>query len=204
MLSIAVKLDGIERRKRSTGLLHIAAACFLLAKAVDFIGYHHYKNIISTVPIFLVVLISLVYGFFKKLLDPSAKNNKWVRMLQVCAFTVLAINFVNVGRQWEVILLFTWAIICLFLLFTERKVFHDASMVFKKEGILIPGYFKNHRIFWTNIKEVVARPDFITIFQSNEKFLQYEVLKNIDPKTIDKINQFCQTQLLETSKNLSN
>ena len=77
-------------------------------------------------------------------------------------------------------LLFAWAVGCLLLMFTERKVFHDAEMVFNQEGIFIPGYFTNRRLFWNNITEVVMRPDFVTIFQSNERYLQYEVLKKLN------------------------
>jgi hypothetical protein len=195
MLSLAVKLDGIERRKRSTGLLHIAAGCFLLAKGVDYLVYFNYQRLLVTVPVFAVVLVSIVYGFLKRKIDPAARFNHWVRLMQVCMFTILGINFIGLGRQLDVIVLLIWAIICLFLMFTERKVFHDSHMVFNKNGIYIPGYFKSHRLFWNNIKEVVARPDYITIFKGDDKFVQLEVLKNVTPAELETINTYCQQQI---------
>ncbi len=199
MHSLAVKLDGIERRKRSTGLLHIAAGCFLLAKGVDYLFYFNYQRIGMAVPVFAAVIISLAYGFFKRKLDPAARHNHWVRLLQVGLFTILGINFINLGRQLDVAVLFIWAVICLFLMFTERKVFHDSQMVFNKDGIYIPGYFKSHRLFWNNIKEVVARPDYITIFQANDKYVQLELLREVPATELEHINSFCRQQIEYTT-----
>jgi hypothetical protein len=118
----------------------------------------------------------------------------------VCLFAVLAIEFIPFGRTLDVILLFAWSIGCLLLMFTERKVFHDAEMLFTKDGIFIPGYFNNRRLFWNNMKEVVVRPDYITIFQTDERYLQYEVLKNMNASVLDEIALYCREQIYLASK----
>jgi hypothetical protein len=204
MHSLDVKLEGIERRKRSTGLLHIAAASFLLAKGVDYLVYFNYQNLRVVILVFIVVALSLIYGFLKRKIDPKARYNHWVRLLQVILFTVLGINFIAIGRQLDVLVLFTWAIICMFLLFTERKVFHDSSILFKEDGIFIPGYFRNRRLFWSNVKEVVARPDYITIFQKNDKYLQFEVLSQTDSAMIEELNLYCNQQIAQTANTTIN
>lgn len=198
MLSLAVKLDNIERRKRSTGLLHIGAGCYLLAKGVDYLVFFNYRVFEVLLPVFAVVLVSLAYGFMKKSFDPAARYNHWVRLAQVGAFAVLGLLFANTGRQFDVWVLLAWAVICLFLLFTERKVFHDSLMVFNKDGIFIPGYFTNQRIFWGNIQEVVARPDYITIFKKNEKYVQLEVMGTADTAALQAITAYCQQQIRQS------
>lgn len=200
MHKLAVKLHDIERRKRTTGLLHIAAGFYLLLTSLDYWMVQPDRVFLNTVPFFIVALLSLLYGVLKKFHDPQAKLNRWVRLMQVCAFTVLAMDFIPVGKTLSVILLFAWAVGCLLLMFTERKVFHDAEMLFNRDGIFIPGYFSNRRLFWTSITDVVIRPDYITIFQSNDTFLQYEVLKKLNTATLDEIALYCTEQIRQGEK----
>src|SRR5438309_10714773 len=146
MHKLAVKLHDIERRKRTTGILHITAGFYLLLKTVDYFGLQHYAHFLSVLPFFIASLISLLYGFLKKFRDPQARLNRWVRLMQVCAFTVLAIEFSVFGKTLSAVVLLAWAIGCLLLMFTERKVFHEAEMLFSRDGIFIPGYFNNRRL----------------------------------------------------------
>src|SRR5215217_5876916 len=98
MHKLAVKLDSIERRKRSTGVLHIAAGFFLLLKTGDYVALLQYQHFWLALPFFIVALVSLLYGFLKKLYDPQARLNRWVRLVQVCAFALLAIDFIAFGK----------------------------------------------------------------------------------------------------------
>ena len=195
MHKLAVKLENIERRKRTTGLLHLAAGFFLLLKSWDFIGLLQNSSLKGAMPFLVVGLVSLVYGGLKKFLDGQAKYNAWVRLMQVCAFALLALDFIPFGKTTSVLLLFAWSVGCLLLMFTERKVFHDAEMLFNRDGIFIPGYFTNRRLFWINLTEVVVRPDFITIFQTDNRFLQYEVLKKVDASVLNEIALYCREQI---------
>lgn len=200
MHKLPVKLEGIERRKRTTGLLHIAAGFFLLLKSLDYFGMQPVKSLTSLLPFFGAAVVSLLYGVLKKFYDPAARFNAWVRLLQVAVFAILAIEFVPSGETVSVVLLFAWSIGCLLLMFTERKVFHDAEMLFNRDGIFIPGYFTNRRLFWANLTDVVVRPDFITIFKKDETFLQYEVLKKLDGAVLDEIALYCKNQIYSSLK----
>ena len=131
----------------------------------------------------------------KRKIDAGSRYNHWVRTIEVLSFTVLGILMISKGRPIDYIILFAWAIICLFLMFTERKMFHDAKMFFKKDGIFIPGYFYNKQVFWYNIKEIVARQDFVTIFYPNNKFMQYEVMDEMNDTELAEINKFCKSQI---------
>lgn len=200
MHKLAVKLEGIERRKRTTGLLHVAAGCFLLLKSFDYLQLLQYRNAVNAIPFFAAAVISLLYGVLKKSRDPLARLNPWIRLMQVCVFAVLAIRFISYENTFSVGLLFAWVIGCLLLMFTERKVFQDAAMIFNNQGIVIPGYFSNRRLFWNGVKEVVVRPDYITIFRNSDSFLQYEVLNNMPVTALDEIALYCKEQVLHATK----
>src|SRR6059058_5776174 len=98
MHKLAVKLHDIERRKRTTGILHIAAGFYLLLKTVDYSGLQQYAHFLNVLPFFIMSFLSLLYGVLKKVRDPHARLNRWVRLMQVCAFTVLAIEFSAFGK----------------------------------------------------------------------------------------------------------
>lgn len=195
MYSIPIRIEGIEKRKRGTGLLHVAAAFFLIANAGAYYKQLEYQNFLPVLPVYIVALISLVYGLFRKKIDPPAQYNHWVRMLQFLMFSVLAVFMLKTKMDIRTFTLFLWAVICIPLLFTERKVFHDASLSFSNNNITIPGYFSNKVLPWSVIDNVVIRTDFVTIYYPNNKYVQYEVLDRINQTEIEKIDRFCQQQL---------
>ena len=195
MYKLAVKIDGIERRKNSTGLLHIIAGFFLFSNGGTFFKLINYQNFLSVLPVFLVAALSLIYGFFRKKIDPHAKYNHWIRMIQFLTFAGLGIAFIGFKVEWKYITLFVWAIIILFLMFTERKIFHDTDIQLKKEGVFIPGYFTSHQIPWDVIEDLVIRQDFVTIFRRNQKFVQLEMLQKVDDSEIKKMNAYCKEQI---------
>jgi hypothetical protein len=200
MHKLAVKLDGIERRKRSTGLLHIVAGLFLIVSA----GMYYLETAEQKSPLMLllygVAIVSMLYGFFRRRIDPVAKYNHWVRLLQFIAFTVLAINLLNSVNIIRILSLALWAIVILFLMFTERKVFHDTDLQIKEEGIFVPGYFRNDLIPWSGIEGFVLRSDFLTITRADKKYVQLELLKDVDPAEIDEINFYCAKRTLNSGE----
>jgi hypothetical protein len=195
MHQIKIKVEGIERRKRSTGVLHIIAGLVLLTNANRYyklLGYEHLTNVL---PAFLIGLASILYGSLRKRIDPSAHYNHWMRMLQFLMFAVLGIFMQKGALTFGNSILFLWAVICICLLFTERKIFHDASLVFGPTNVSVPGYFSTHVIPWNRIENVVVRPDFVTIQYLNNKDVQYEMLRPIASSEIDIINHFCAKQI---------
>ena len=195
MHRIAIKIDGIERRKKSTGLFHIIAGLFLLANAAEYYKQSDYQNFLTVLPIFFVAAISLVYGLFRNKFDPKAQFNHWVRMLQFLVFSVLGILMLEFTMGFRNVSLFLWAVICILLLFTERKIFHDAFLLFGKNSITIPGYFSNKVIPWSVIENIIVRPDYVTLYYPQNRYLQYEILTEINEVEIKNINHFCQQQI---------
>ena len=179
MYKIPVKLEGIERRKRSTGLLHIVAGFFLIANAAGYYKQIDYSSLSLVAPVFFVAFASLIYGFFRKRLDPAAKYNHWIRMIQFLTFALLAITMIQTTSNLKLFTLVLWAIMILFLMFTERKIFHDTDLQIKAEGVYVPGYFKSHLMPWHIISAFVLRNDYLTITRTSQKYVQLELLKDM-------------------------
>jgi hypothetical protein len=203
MLNIPVKIEGIERRKRSTGLFHIVAGFFLIANAGRYNELMNYQNLLIVIPVYLVALVSLVYGFMRKRIDPTARYNHWVRMLQFLVFAVLGILIIGQSKSVMVFSLFFWAGITILLLFTERKVFHDTALTLQDDGVHIPGYFKHHILPWQLIEDLVVRPDYVTILRKDKKYVQLELLAAIEPKEVERINHYSKTQIAQFSQQIS-
>ena len=190
MYKIQVKIEGIERRKRSTGLLHIVAGFFLIANGGTYFRQMNFENLELVLPFYLVAAASLLYGFFRQRIDPSAQFNHWVRLLQFLTFSALAIVFLGFSKAPQIIGLFLWAVITLFLMFTERKVFHDAYLQVKPDGIHVPGYLKNNVVPWAIIESFVVRADYVTILRRDQKYVQLEMLHDLGKQDVEHINQF--------------
>lgn len=202
MYKIPVKIEGIEKRKRSTGLLHIVAGFFLIANGGTYFRHMNFENLGLVLPFYLVAAASLFYGFFRQRFDPLANFNHWVRLLQFLAFAALTIVFLNFSKAPQIIGLLLWAIITLFLMFTERKVFHDAHLLVKPDGIHVPDYLKNNVVPWAIIESFVVRTDYITILRRDQKYVQLEILHDISKQDIELINQFSKKHIDQFAPNV--
>lgn len=199
MFKISVKLEGIERRKRSTGLLHIVAGFFLVLNTGSYYSNTSNVNLSLMVPVYIVALVSLGYGAFRKKVDPAARYNHWIRVLQFLTFAFLSISLGHLISTLPLASLILWAVVILFLMFTERKMFEDTDLQIKEEGIFVPGYFRSHVIPWQLMEAFVLRPDFLTITRKDQKYVQLELLKGLTATEIQAINSFCRNQISEQS-----
>lgn len=200
MYKIPVKIDAIEKRKRATAPLHLIAGFFLLGIAA-FLSSNVRLTFLSLLPVYFVATGSIGYGVLRKKADPLGKFNHWVRTFQFLTFAMLAIHTVHLFSNVKVASLILWGIVILFLMFTERRVFHDTDIIVKTEGIYVPGYFTGHLIPWYNIRDLVMRNDFITVTKSNNKFLQLEVLKNFSDVELDQINEYSRQKITDAIQN---
>ena len=195
MYKISVKIDGIERRKRTTGILHVIAGLFLVINAGSYVRHLESNQILLAVPVYVAALIAIGYGFFRKRIDPKANYNHWVRVFEFMSFTGLGIALYNHINWISVAGLFLWSVVILLLMFTERKVFHDTDLVIREDGIHVPGYFSNHILPWHLVDDFVLREDYLSIFRTNKKFVQLELLEDIDKQKAADIILYCKKQI---------
>jgi hypothetical protein len=204
MYTVAVKIEGMERRRRSTGLVHVIIGFFLLIKCLDLYRYLGEKGNIAVILFAGVAAASLAYGFFRKRLDITAKHNAGLRLLQTFAFLSFGILMYRLGKTIDYAGLFLWAFLTLILFFSEKKVFQDTVITFSTEGINIPGSYKQHLIEWDVLESITIRNDFITLFHRGKKYLQYQVLQDLSELEIVKMNAFCKEQIEATLVNKEN
>jgi hypothetical protein len=195
MYSIAVKIEGIESRRRSAGALHIVIGFFMIFNASNYYRISGYKNILPAAFIVLVASISLFYGFFRRKMDLSAHYNYWLRLVQVVSFTVLGILLVGTGRSSDYVGVFVFAVLSIVLMFSERKIFHETTVYFNEEGIKVPGYYYDHLVNWDELSEVVVREDFLTLFHVNKKYSQFQVMQDLSTLEVAKLNAFCKEKI---------
>jgi len=195
MYSILIKIDGIEKSKQSVTLLHIVIGFFLITKAADYYRLTDYKNFLPVFPVYIVAVVSLVYGFARKRVDYTAKYNITVRLFQGVTFGILGILMIRQGSSVGSISSFLWAGLCLLLLFSERKIFNDTNLLITKEGLVIPGYYTDSEVSWEKLSDIIVREDYVTIFYKNNKYQQYQVMQSLSTLEVAQINGFCKEQL---------
>ena len=195
MYSIGIRLEKIERRKTNNRLLHIASGLFLLIKSVDYLRYQHYEVWLIVTPFFLVGLFSLIYGTFKKQYDRAESLNNVMRIVQSICFAILAILMYRQQKILDSMLLGVWSLLCFFLLFTEKRARKPMRLVFSPEEILVPGAYVDQRLRWTDIRDIVIKQDYVTIFKPNNRYMQWEVSEDIAHEYLREAQQFCHQQL---------
>jgi hypothetical protein len=101
----------------------------------------------------------------------------------------------NTGRSSDYIGVFVFALLSIVLMFSERRIFQQITVYFTEDGIKIPGYYRDHLVSWNEVAEVIVREDFLTIFNVNKKYLQYQVLQDLSTLEVAKMNAFCKEKV---------
>ncbi len=195
MYTIAVKIEGFEKRRRSTAFVHIIIGFFLLIKCFDLHKYYEEKSLTLVLPFAFVATLSLFYGFFRKRFDAEARHNTALRFLQTITFLTFGFLMYRLGKTIDYIGLFLWAFLTLILFFTERKVFQETDIRLTEEGIKVPGSYRDHLVQWSILESVTVRHDFITLFHHGKKYLQYQVMQDLSELEIVKMNAFCKEKI---------
>ena len=195
MYTVAVKIEGMDKRRRSTGLIHVIMGFYLLIKTLDLYKYLEEKAITPILLFAIVAVVSLVYGFFRRRLDITAKHNAGLRLLQTIAFLSFGALMYRVGNTIDYAGLFIWAFLAFVLFFSEKRVFQETVLTFTSEGIKVPGSYKEHLVEWKILESVTVRHDFITLFHQGKKYLQYQVMQDLSELEVVKMNAFCKEQI---------
>ena len=195
MYTIAVKIDGIENRRRSAGLLHILIGFFMIFHASNYYHITDYKNFWPVAFTLLVASFSLFYGFFRRKIDLSAKYNFWLRLIQFVCFLSLGIFMMNAGSSSGYFAVFIFAFLCLVLLLSEKKIFKEFDLTLDENGVTVPGYYKDTLVKWEELSEVVVREDFVTLFHIKEKYIQFQVMQDLSTLEVAKMNAFCKEKI---------
>lgn len=195
MYTISVKLEGEERRKKNSAVMHVLLGFFLIVKAVDFLKETDFKSIASSVPIFAMGIAALVYGLLRKNLDPHARYNMTMRLLQIVVLVALTVMMVMIGRKGDALVVGLFVLVSAMLAASDKLAFAESSLNFDNEGIRLPVQARRALIPWNELNEVVIREDFVTLFHIKKKYLQFQVKQDLSTLEIAKISAFCNERL---------
>jgi hypothetical protein len=194
MYTVVVKIEGVEKKRRSSTLLHVVLGCSLIAKGADY--YRYTKGDITPVlPFIAIALLSIAYGVFRKRLDFEGQQNGVIRLVEAVAFSVLGFLLLNKGTTFDWVMCFVMAAISFLLFLTEREIYKDSEIIITDKGLTIPGDYTTHDVPWDVLSNVIIRHDFITVFHKNEKYLQYQVLQTLSELEVAKMNGFCREKI---------
>jgi hypothetical protein len=185
----------MERRRRSTSLVHAIIGFFLLIKSFDLYHYLDGRSLLPLLPFLAVSVASLFYAFFRSRVDVTAKHNAGLRLLQTITFFSFGFLMFRIGRSLDYISLAIWGLLTMILFFSEKRVFKETYLTFSEKGIQIPGSYRDYLVEWTTLENVVVRHDFITLFHRGKKYLQYQVQQDLSELELVKMNAFCREQI---------
>ena len=194
MINIPVKIPGLERRRRSVGLLHMVAGFFLIANADRVYKLYAQNSYLPLVPLILVAIISLLYGVFRSRWDVTSKYNFSLRLLQAATFFGYALTFILSGFSDRSFGLGLWVAIAVMLAFSERIALQEQHVVFTDKGFGFPAGYRQKQVSWPAVADVTLRPDFLTIHYKDNRFLQFELAQPLSPEKINSLQDFCRRQ----------
>ena len=195
MYTIAVKIEGMDRRRRSTSLVHAIVGFFLLIKSFDLYNYLEGRSLVPLLPFLLIGALSLFYAFFRNRFDITAKHNAGLRLLQAVTFFSFGFLMMRLGQSMDYISLFIWGFLTFVLFFSEKRVFKETLIQLTEKGVVIPGSYREYLVEWQTLEDVVVRHDFVTLFHRGKKYLQYQVLQDLSELELVKMNAFCKEQI---------
>lgn len=192
MYHLPVKLDSLERRKKTGWLLHLLCGFFLVISSAPLFRM---GQLWPAVSICVVAVLSIAYGFAARKGMHRAGWNTALRLFQVTAFASLLLLFQHTAQTVQLVSLFFWMALIAVTGLSERKLYANDGLLLRNDGIILPGYFNMQVMPWSLVKEIVLRADYLTIFRSNDTYVQLEMAKLLPPVERERINEFCRGQI---------
>jgi hypothetical protein len=193
--NIPVKIESLEKRRRMTGTLHVVAGFYLLAATTAWIVQRHFQGIPGAIPFGIIALTSISYGFRRRKIDPTARYNSALRGLETVGLGLLATSQTGMAAYG----LFAWAGLSVLLLFSEKVLFQPSVIELHEEGIGLPGSPKPPVLPWSELENIIVRPDYVTLFRHDKKYVQLEVTGAIGPETVEAADAYGKSQIRKQS-----
>lgn len=153
------------------------------------------NSIWPLLPIYLTGASSLLYGSFRKKIDPKGMYNPWLRLVQFFVFLIIGIVLLQGESTIRSLSLFLWAGICLALYASEKYVFGQPTLKIGADGLQAPVGFSYKKISWDRLEHVVVRQDYITLNYINNRYLQFEIKDLLTGTEIEQINRYCEEKV---------
>lgn len=195
MINISVHIPGFDKRRRGIGMLHFAAGFFMFAIIRNVYVLIGRGSNLPLLPLIVVAVVSFAYGALRKKLDPAAKYNFGLRLIQFLIFLGYTLAFILSGNVDGSMGLMLWIVISGHLVVSERIALQEEAVQFAEKGIIFPANYRHKEIFWNAVAHVTLRPDFLTIHYRNNRYLQFELRQCPSDADIEQLQDFCHRQI---------
>ena len=194
-LSFPVVHPSFEKLKNSGNWLHLTAALLILIHALSHIHEQELSPVYFWCQLLIVADILLLVLAGKNFLSQMPSINLFFRMVEVLFFfgigIVMFINNKFFSGAFHIFL----SAVYVYLFYCERNSINKEILSFYHSGIDIPEIPSNHFFYWTEINNVEARYDRITIETSSDKKIDLTLRKNLHFEELDQIHEFCRYYL---------
>jgi hypothetical protein len=194
MYNIPVRIERIEKQRRSNGLLHSIAGIYLIVTGITGLTISSAGKFLL-LPVLITGATAAFYPFIRKKISNPATFNTMLRLAEAICFLLLAVLFFAVKNYWNTFGLFAWGLVSLMLYRNEKKLFEETALKLEDNGIRVPGLPTDHLLPWNMIIGFVARPDFTTITRQDNKYVQLEVSGNVDFNELEKANNYSRQKI---------
>jgi hypothetical protein len=192
---VPVKLESLDRRRRSAALMHVVAGLYLVAIGTTWFQKSGGGSLLPLLPLAGVALVSLVYGAGMKRFDARARYNRAIRLVQLAAFLGAAVLLFGAASTGTLVSLLIWVVVAGLLQASERRLFGQPALALVDAGVRVPGALTDHLIPWSVIESFIVRADFATILRRDQKFVQLEVAGPLDTAQLAALNSYSQQQI---------
>ncbi|NML23713.1 hypothetical protein HHL16_22725 [Pseudoflavitalea sp. G-6-1-2] len=194
-LSLPVVHPEFQKLKRSGRFLHLAAAFFILLHAVAHFFSHHanyfYLGCLLLIAVDIIILVFAGANILKAL----PKVNLFFRLVEFFFFFGIGITMLAEGGYIIGLVHLILSAACFYLFYCEKKLLTDEYIAIHHTGITIPDLPEQKFFIWSNINEIEAQYDSITVQTSGNKSYHFELQKNLEFEELDQIHEFCRHYL---------
>lgn len=194
-LAIPIVHPAYENLKRIGRFLHFIAGLLILLNAIQELKQPHVNQLYFWCQLIIGLDILIMVFTSRNLVQELPKVNMVFRFIECIIFLGAAGILLLQGNWIMGIVLVLISAAYGYLMYCEGKVTRVEIVAFHHIGITISGIPSSSFFLWSNVNNVEAHYDSITIETSHAGVLRYELRRNLQFEELDQIHEFCRHYL---------
>lgn len=194
-ISFNIVHPAFQKLKSYSRLLHLTAGGIILAHAIshlnepDSSAVYFWCQFLISLDIFILVFAG------RHLLISHPKINLFFRFVEFLFFLGIAV-LLFFEKKWVTgSLHLGLSLVYIYLFYCERQMVNGEYVAIHHTGITIPALPDSKFYIWSNISNIDAHYDSITIETSLDKTYHFNLQRNLQFEELDQIHEFCRHYL---------
>lgn len=194
-LALPVVHPAFQKLKRSSRLLHLAAATLILVHGISHLREPHSS------PIYLGCLFLIALDIFtlvvavKDLAIDMPRVNLFFRLVEIVFFIGISVTTFMNGLWITGAIHAVLSVAYIYLFDCEKRLHKEEYIAIFHSGVSVPSLPESKFFIWTHIENIEARYDSITINTSLDKSYSFDLRRNLAFEELDQIHEFCRHYL---------